>query len=114
MSAGNVLACSPVEPWERGSKETMDSLVIISDSTFDQNHPAGSSLNDVLRYIVNGTPTLSVNGVTSSQVFPNHYSTFKMVLSKQPVAKAMNFKIKYYQNNGAVFTTETPLITFSP
>lgn len=114
VSSGNAHACSPVEPGERGSKEIMDSLVITSDSTFDQNHPAGSKLNDVLKYIVESTSTSLVGDVTSSQVFPYHYSTFRMVLSKQPVAKAMNFKIHYYQNNGAVFTTETPLITFIP
>lgn len=114
VSAGNVFACSPVLPGERGSKEKMDSLIITSDSTFDENHPAGSKLNDVLKYLVGGNSTSSVNNLTDLQIFQNHYNTFRMLLDKQPVAKAMNFKIHYYQSNGAVFTTETPLITFLP
>ena len=93
-------ACSPPIP---ETDEKIDSIVILSESDFNLNHPSGNDLSDLFDIVVldhaNGIyhEKFDLNDYLSTN--PNVPSELTLILKEQPdLTTDFEFLVKYYQN----------------
>jgi hypothetical protein len=99
------MACDPAPPGFRGTTERIDSLVIRSRYDYDAQHPAGSSLNDIL-LVDNSTHSLA-HHLQGGQKEPSQQLWLR--LSAAPTRSAtQEFVVRYRLTNGEVYTAATP------
>ncbi|GAA4372871.1 hypothetical protein GCM10023186_02810 [Hymenobacter koreensis] len=107
-------ACSPLEPGQLGTDERVDSLTIRSRFDYDAQHPAGSSLNDLvaLDYLPSGL-ILEPNRIAEANGQPLKQLNFR--LRRAPTASGpQQFRVRLRLTNGEVYTAETVSFTLLP
>ena len=106
------LACDPAGPT---FTEMIDSVRITSRYAFDAQHPAGTPLNDLLR-LDNGYG----GAVTLSELLRTPQSVQNLLyrhlqFTQAPTSSAtQQFRVRYHQTNGEVYTAETVSVTVQP
>lgn len=106
------MACEPADP---EYTEIVDSLTVTSRYPFDARHPAGTSLNDLLR-IDNGYGTsVSLAQQLATPQGVGELGRHAIRLSQAPTSSAtQQFRVRYHQTNGELYTAETVEFIIAP
>ncbi|QNH61506.1 hypothetical protein [Hymenobacter sediminicola] len=106
------MACDPTGP---EYTEAIDSLTVTSRFDYDAQHPAGSSLNDLVQLeneygqLIPLREWLAVPRVVGEG--PDPAFRFRQVPASSLVQQ---FRVRYHQTNGEAYTTETVAIEIQP
>lgn len=94
-----VADCKPPDYPER-----VDSLIITSQYDYDAQHPAGTSLNDLMG--------LATRQMPSEPFRPYEVDGQRLSLWQRPAASGpQQFRVRYYQTNGEIYVAETVVLT---
>lgn len=106
------MACDPADP---EYTEVVDSLTVTSRYPFDARHPAGTALNDLLR-IDNGYGTpVPLNQRLATPQSVGDFGRHGIRFAQAPTSSAtQQFRVRYHQTNGEVYTAETVEFTLLP
>lgn len=112
FSSAYALSC--LEHGNQGMKFPMTKIEITSNSDFDENHPAGAVLNDII-YIIKtvGEP---VTKLMDEFAFESIFTSVQgdrtsFLLPTQPdVASEHVFTMKVYKSNGDIVSSESEII----
>ncbi|SHL69177.1 hypothetical protein [Hymenobacter psychrotolerans] len=95
--------------------ESIDSLTVTSRYDYDAQHPAGSSLNDLVQLEDEYGQQISLREwlVVPRQIgsFPNMVFRFRQAPAGSLVQQ---FRVRQHQTNGEVYTAETVAIEIQP
>ena len=106
------MACEPADP---SYTESIDSLTVTSRYDYDTLHPAGTSLNDVVQLQNEYGQPISLREwlAVPKPVGSIPYPVFR--LRQAPVSSTtQQFRVRYHQTNGDVYTSETVAIEIRP
>ncbi len=114
---GSLMACDPVPSGYNGAKERITSLTIVSNASFDNSHPAGSNLADILKIRIKNyiraelNERQELNAYLSSSPQPAQFYT--LLFTKAPeLGKKHTFTITYKQSDGQEFINTTNELIF--
>ncbi len=103
--------CNPKPPIYT---ELVDSLVVTSENDFDSRHPAGTSLNDLLRISDSGGTTM----LTDFLITPRSVQTIAnqhLTLTVPPTSSAtQRFRARIHLTNGNVYTAVAAAVSVQP
>jgi hypothetical protein len=103
------------------SKETYDTLYVITRNAWDRTHPAGDTINDLIDvqpwYINQASDTTFFRPLAQLETRANNgiaYESFALRINREPEFKSTlhAFKLVYRLQNGEEYTAETGSIRF--
>lgn len=106
------VACEPADPTYT---ELIDSIRVTSSYDFDAQHPAGTVLNDLLRLDNSYGGAVSLSEVLRTPQSVPALLRRNLQFSQTPTSSTtQQFRVRYHQTNGEVYTAETVPVTVQP
>ncbi len=115
--SGSLMACSPIPPGYKGSKETITAFKVVSSADYDTSHPAGSNLADILKIRIKDYLSSDIDAVQGLDAYlatnPQPVQFYTLLFTKAPETnKKHTFTITYKQSDGTEFTINTNELIF--
>ncbi|WBA41928.1 hypothetical protein [Hymenobacter canadensis] len=106
------VACDPADPTYT---EMIDSIRVTSRYDFDAQHPAGTSLNDLLLLDNGYGRIMTLNELLLMPQSVPVLTRRNLQFSQTPTSSVtQQFRVRYHQTNGEVYTAETVPVTIQP
>lgn len=109
-----VYGCDPPAPGASGSKEeSIVDLQVITINEFDDDHPAGSSLNDIIMMDDFNNTRILLDDYLSVDRDNVHAEWFQLFLTVGPtISQEFQVMVKIELSTGEIYEVETESITF--
>lgn len=106
------MACEPADPI---FTEQIDSIRITSRYDFDGQHPAGTSLNDLIRLDNGYGGSILLSELLRTPQSVPVLAQNRLRFTQNPASSAtQQFRVRYHQTNGEVYTSETVAVMIQP
>lgn len=105
-------ACTCAENGLKGSEEILENLRVITKNNFDENHPANSSLNDLILIQMPGDEEVSLEEyLTRENRSPVYYQNFWLSLKQAPsLPSDFEVSVEMTLDNGEVYQMDSEMI----
>ncbi|WBO84931.1 hypothetical protein [Hymenobacter yonginensis] len=108
----SAMACDYPSP---SYEAQVDSITITSRYDFDAQHPAGTSLNSLLRLDDGYASSQRLSDLMKDPQYIPYLQDRNLQFTQAPTSSAtQQFRVRYHQTNGEVYTAETVPVTIQP